>query len=368
MNSRTFVFLSALLFIALQVHGDIQPILKKDFQRDWLVYEGNQYVPFSESNHQAKTIYFLFNPVTFKGDYLQIDMENDFSVFVNRKLLSVARGRYQIAIDTIGLTNSNEVCIAINCNKPIDRFKLSTAIYSTIAKSNEQEEISLQRKATFFNDFVITATLFLFIFFILMVQLNPRLSADYFSFSKMFTLREADDDQFYLRLNSANILFYVFTSLMLGLFMIITNEYLTLSLDFMMQRTTSFGNALLIWLKSSSLILLALFLKIILVFVVSFLFDITDAAGYHFFNFIRVVLVSITFLAIILIGYFVIHGSQAGFIGLLFKSFGWGMGFYIIILFFKLSNRVRFSPIHLFSYICATEILPFLTIVKILYE
>jgi hypothetical protein len=116
------------------------------------------------------------------------------------------------------------------------------------------------------------------------------------------------------------------------------------------------------------LILLFIFLKTVVVYISSSLFDIRESAGYHYFNFIRLLLVVATTLTLILAGYYILNGVEKGVYSFLFETLGWVIGIWTIILFFKLSYRVRFSPIHLFSYICATEILPFLIIVKILYK
>jgi hypothetical protein len=369
MIRSAFSILLVLFLFRAEAESQKKVLQKKDLEKDWLIYSKNEYIPYNQTDKQTRTIYFLVNLQAFKGDFIRIESKADFAVFVNRQLLKQANGSLTIPIDSL-LTqwNSNQIVMALTSENDITTRTLSTKIYSYLPDIGNAEDITLLRPPTFFKDFVITATLFLTIFLILMIQLNPRLSSDYFSVNKIFAFRENDDDQFYLRITSANILFYVFTSLMLGLFLVIVSKFTSVGSDSVILSASSFGGSLLAWANISLVIFALLFLKIVLLFLTSFLFDIKDAAGYHFFNFIRLILIVTTLLSTVIIGYYMLHGSDGDFYSFLFKSLSWVIGIWMVILFFKLSYRVRFTPIHLFSYICATEIIPFLIIVKILYE
>ena len=195
-------------FFSTKSESQNQLLLLKDFQEEWLILSDNQYAPYDPSDAQVSTVYFIINPNTFHGDYLQIESDDEFSVFVNRKLLLTASGSRKISIDSLPADDgTGELLIAVNKKTAITRQTLSTQIFSDHLNQVNTESLPELRKGTFFRDFVITATLFLFVFFILMIQLNPQLSTDYFSLNKIFSLRENDDDQFYLRITSANILF-----------------------------------------------------------------------------------------------------------------------------------------------------------------
>lgn len=370
-NMIRFAFVLAVFLFLLQSEADCQKksLLKKDMQNDWLIHTGKEYLPYDQSDKPVHTIYFYISPRTFEGDYLQLESKSDVRVFANQKLFLVAAGITKISVDSLPKSQTDQVLVAVNQEEKITKQTLSTRMYSEINNNTvAAENLPSLRKPTYFKDFVVTAALFLFVFLTLMIRLNPRLSSDYFSVNKIFSVRETDDDQFYLRITSANILFYVFTSLMLGLFFLVVMEFTHVGFNSIQLTASTFAGTLVAWIKVSLLILALLFLKIILVFIASFLFDIKEAAGYHFFNFIRLLLVIVTLLTLFLVGYYMLHGTNEVFYTFLFGLLSWVIGVWTIILFFKLSYRVRFSPIHLFSYICATEILPFLIIVKILYE
>ena len=62
-------------------------------------------------------------------------------------------------------------------------------------------------------------------------QLNPKLSSDYFSIIKMFFMREGEDSQIHSRITSSiNILFYVYCSLMIGYYLMIIFRFHSRSL------------------------------------------------------------------------------------------------------------------------------------------
>jgi hypothetical protein len=102
-------------------------------------------------------------------------------------------------------------------------------------------------------------------------------------------------------------------------------------------------------------------------FVIALLFGTREVAGFHFLNFIRLSLVSVGLLTLVLVFYFLLHGQRVGVYNFLYMTLGWILTGWIVLFFLKLVNRVRHSVFHLFSYICATEIIPVLVIIKILY-
>jgi len=205
------------------------------------------------------------------------------------------------------------------------------------------------------------------IFLVGVVRLNPKLSSDYFSINKIFSLRESEDDQFYYRITSTNILFYLFTSMLFSLFFSIIGYFLELGGELNVQGARGYWEYLLLWGKVSLMVLGLLLIKIIVTFVIALLFGSREVAGFHFLNFIRLSLVSVGLLTLVLVFYFLLHGQRLGVYNFLYMTFGWILMGWIILFFLKLVNRIRHSVFHLFSYICATEIIPVLVIIKVLY-
>ena len=125
-------------------------------------------------------------------------------------------------------------------------------------------------------------------------------------------------------------------------------------------------SAVLNWLKVSIIVLLLFFGKAVGIYLVSFLFGMKDHSGFQFLDFVRIILMSTLILLMVETSFYLVYGE--GISILVYKLFGWILGAWIILLFWKLLRRSSLSVFHLFSYICATEIIPFLLIIKVLYE
>lgn len=365
MKQPVFVLILFLLFV-VKASGQEKFIVKKDLQTEWLVSTENKYAPFSQSKGEANTIYFTLKPNNFKGDYLVLTSANHFSIMVNGKLLLDKKKKAVLSIDSLEI-NSQEspFFVAIHQEQTIDPLDLATTVQTKVIASTVLEP-EQRRRETSFRDFVVTAVLVLFIFLIGVIRLNPRLSSDYFSVTKLFSLRDSEIDQFYYRLTSGNILFYVLTSLIFAFYLIVIGQFVKIELTEL--NLEGYAAYVLTWLKVSVIIFILLFIKMFIVYVIASLFGVRDIAGFHFFNFIRLLLIFLGFLTLILTTYQLLHGQQKDFYNFFLGVLGWILGGWVILLFLKLTNRVRYAMFHLFSYICATEIIPFLLIVKVLNE
>jgi hypothetical protein len=361
------VLIVVFLFLSGKVRGQ-EFVVKKDLQPDWLIRTEKGYHNFDASEESANTIYFSINPSTYRGDYLLINSPNEFSIFLNSSLLLDQVKQVTFPMDSLKkLTSANLLFIAIHLNHKIGRNNLSTTLCSKVKLTTRVETPLTLRADTSFRDFVVSVVMALLIFLVGVVRLNPKLSSDYFSIAKIFSLRESEDDQFYYRITSTNILFYLLTSMLFALFFLIVGNFLEQGGEFNVQGARGYWEYLLLWGKVSLMVLGLLFIKIIVTFVIALLFGAREVAGFHFLNFIRLSLVSVGLLTLVLVFYFLLHGQRVGVYNFLYLTFGWILIGWIILFFLKLINRVRHSVFHLFSYICATEIIPVLVIIKILY-
>lgn len=361
------IAVTILFLVAVTSKAECQWHLKKDLLSEWKSYVHQTYVPFNKDEKPGRTIYFSVDPTRYKGDYLTLSCAKRFSIFLNNKLLLDKVSRSTLSVDSLREGYPNSVLFfAIHGEEKITSMDLSTKIYSTVSKTSRAENLAYKKNDSSFRDFVVTVVLGLAIFLIIMIRSNPGLSSDYFSITKMFSLRESDSYLFHYRLTRSNILFYVFTSMTLAFYLILIDWFIVSDLGSV--QITSYFLWMMLWLKISLTILVCLLVKIVLVYLMASLFGLKEIAGVHFFNFIRLVLVFISVLILLLGAYTLLGGHQIGVVIFLQSILGWLLGVWIIVLFLKLSNRIRYSVFHLFSYICATEIIPFLLIVKVLNE
>jgi hypothetical protein len=363
-NCLVLLFFSLISFNALSAPKAFT--VKEDLQASWKIFKDGKYQLYT-AQEKVNTIYFSIDAEKFSGDFLRIGSVNDFVMFVNGKLAAISGKDF--SIDSLSNKfGSTALLIAIH-QKNISREYVRTTIETPIALSG----ISLMpesKPSSFFRDFVVIASIILLIMLVVVMRLNPKLASDYFSVSRIFSMREGDDSQIYMRITSStNILFYVFCSLILAFYLMIVFHFISPGYSVSTYvKTQSFLPTFFQWLLMSLLILVAFFVKIILVYVTSVLFGSRDIAGIHFFNWVRLLLIIFGNLSIVLFFYFILHGQNSTFHNVLLKLIAWCLAGWTIIIFLKLRGRSGYSMFHLFSYICATEIIPLLIIITVLYN
>jgi hypothetical protein len=365
-----FTFTLFLAFVLCNtVSGQEKFTVKKDLADQWHFYTNNNYSILSQNEYsKLKSIHFNIETNQFPNDRLLIRSAKSFFVFINGKLIRSHTGYLLLPLDSVATANYSTSLMVTIFQDDINSKDLRTQIISY--QDTERQILSEPKPQSYFKDFVIMAGLSLIIFFVVMLRLHPKLAADYFSVTRILSLREAEDNQSHARFAiSSNVLFYIFSSLLLGLCLIILlyhlpEEYL-LPLTF---RAASFGGVLVQWLKLSTIILVILFSKILLIFSLSNLFGMRGIAGIHFFNWVRLLLIISGSLSTILFVYFISRGHDAQVYVVMLSVIVAALVGWIVIVFLKLNNRVEHSMFHLFSYICATEVIPLLLTIKVLFH
>jgi hypothetical protein len=228
---------------------------------------------------------------------------------------------------------------------------------------------NIKKPNTFFRDFVVIAVLVLLILFIVVTQLT-KLSQNYFSIKRLFSSLDIDDTQQYTRVIScSNILLFTFISLLLSLYLAIIFHFTTDRFDIAwIFNSATFWEAIEQWMKLTLILLLAFVLKILLVFIMSRIFDLKELLGFQIFNWVRIMLVAFGILSICLITFFLSRGVGNS----VYAGFFWAITFvliiWLIILFTRVARRLDYPMFHIISYLCATEIIPLLITVKLLYH
>lgn len=342
------------------------PVVVRDLQGEWMMYVDDRYQPVND--HAApdlKTVYFSINGAAFKGQYLSISAPEEWSLFVDRKLI-LSASKQLLSIDSLARLYPNGLFFGVYSATGVTRLK--TAIVSLLAPAGLQTTNDL-RRPVFFRDYGILASSILLIFFLVLFRTNPQLTLDYFSFAKIFSVQERNENLLASRItSSANLLFYVFCALLTGFLLSAVfysaSAYFPASRFVMIQ---SFSEAFGVWVKLSLFILLLLAAKLVIVLFFSSLFNFRETVSFQFFNFLRFVLFTSVVMALLSLAYFMFKGEQGIFyerlivLALLLMSAG------SVMVLIKLLARAPFSFFHLFSYLCASEIIPLVIIIKIFF-
>src|SRR6185295_16959905 len=197
--------------------------------------------------------------------------------------------------------------------------QLKTQIVSGHSFLFSSTQVIASRPPTFFRDYAILACAILFIFLLVLFKTNPQLTLDYFSFAKIFSVKERNENLLVTRITSSvNLLFYLFCALLTG-FLLSAVFYFAGSFFRVAKgmEIVSVASSFWIWAKLSGFILMLLASKLIIVLLFSSLFNLRETISFQLFNFLRFVLFTAVMMALLSLLYFVFRGSQAQFYELL---------------------------------------------------
>jgi hypothetical protein len=356
------------IFTGISLLAAGQATTIKNLQPEWMTYSDGTYQPATALEAIGNTIYFDVEPLKHADAKLQIESGNPFFIFMNGNLIREGEKKEVFDLDSLSAAGSS-LFFAIHQQNINPRELKTTIIAATSAR--QQADLSIPVKPNpFFRDFAVLSGLIIITLFVAIINLNPKLASDYFSVVKIFSLREADDAQSNARLtSSSNIQFYVASSLLLGFYLILILKHLpdeySLPLHF---EASSFWQLVGQWLRLSMIILMVFGIKIFLIYMLTRLFDMKGLARVHFFNWIRLLLIVVGAFTVIVFIYYISRGQGSGFFAVLLMLAMVALAAWIVVVFMKLNGKTEHSMFHLFSYICATEIIPMVIIIKVLFQ
>ena len=362
-----FFFIFFFLLGFSELLGQTRWFVTEDLRPTWMIFSGNQYVPFNDRHE--KTIYFRLDAANSQGKYLSITSEKEWSLFINGKVKGTYRSGKILSIDSLRQEfHTADLLVAIHKEK-INAKNLRTQIVSQTNAASNIEAAQIPRPETYFRDFVIVGTIVLLILLIVMNQLT-KLNLSYFSVKRLFSSSEADEAQLHPRITSgSNVLYCIFCSLILSFYLNIIFHFTADRFDIAWTyASSSFSSAFWQWIKLSMIVLLVLVIKIVLVFAMSRLFALRELFGFQILNWIKILMVTFGIVNIILIVYFISRGTNPEVYIALFWAIVFVLSAWLVILFAKVARRAGHSLFHIFSYLCATEIIPLLISIKLLYH
>ncbi len=351
-----FLLLSIVILAAAQPGADIL-----DLKSRWQININDQFVSYQ--NESTKAIYFWITPKTDKRHFLVVDGRKRYSVFVNNKLIVQKAGKTRLSVDSLTDLYPNKLFVGVYSENGVHH------IITKLQSDLKIDKPLTLRKGNYFLDFSVLATLMLIICAVLFWRTNPALTIDYLNVNKLFSLQDKDDSTLTLRIaSSVNLLIYLFGSFFTGLMLIIAFHFIGdqfwLSQQFSI---TSTAQAFWHWVVLSLIIYAGLMFKLIWLVLLTSLFAFRDTASFQFFNFMRTILLSVITLAIICVLYFVFGVRDENYFYFLISILSTIFIAGTTVVYFKLMSRMPFHFFHLFSYLCVSEIIPLMVLIKVFF-
>jgi hypothetical protein len=359
------------LLTCSSVFGQEKFTVLKDLKGEWMTYEESSYKPVMKIPvSRLNTVYFELHPARYPaGAYLRLQSDKSYFLFINGKVRGEYQGQVLLNLDSLAQAVYNGHYLLAIHQKKINGKDLISQVILRQPPSSVIEDTAA-RPYSHFRDFVVIAGLLIILLFVLAMRLNPKLAAEYFSIPRMFSSRDADDSQASARLtSSSNVQFYILCSLLIGFYLLIILYNLPPNYA-LPNRFYASGFWMISWqwLKLSVIIFYVFVLKIFIILSLTHLFGMRGMARFHFFNWMRLLLVVFGSATVVLFIYFISHGTRYDFFVVFLSLMVAALITWIVVAFFKLSGRNEHSVFHLFSYLCATEIIPLLITVKVLFQ
>ncbi|MDQ3534085.1 MAG: DUF4271 domain-containing protein [Bacteroidota bacterium] len=227
----------------------------------------------------------------------------------------------------------------------------------------------ISRDFSDFNDFFIIGVIIILILIAILYNGNPKYFQEFYSLPKAISLKIREESYLSVKNISGAYLLFLFVHSFLVSFVALTiiNYHKGFQQLFYFINTSGIWNASLSWLQLS-MIFFALFLaKYLFVKAISLLFNIKGFSTIHFFDFIRMSIIFFLLVLIVLCVFIFSSGSDEYiWFEPLINSIIIFFIFRVFVLFFKLYKYAPFRNLHLFLYICSTELLPLMVGFKIL--
>ncbi len=355
----------ALMIVGKTAYG--QDFLEKENLRlNWVFYDESEKVmlPFLEnSNNRPVAIYLSTELNIGKEAYLMIEIPGNTSLFVDGKYIDhfdVTTVKYfgldslarEIGSDKFQLTLYNKESFE---TRPEARIGFKHKSFDSSINVNPITQRNIDERG----DYLKIIILLVFAFFALLYALFPYELMDFYNFHAIITFRLTDTAiNRYRSITKIQILIIVFQASLLASLLIIAFNYYydPIIPGFFMELNPIIG-----WLILFGIVIILIFLKSVLISVISMLFGIADRVNFYFIEFLRMAMIfySIIFIAL---SYAIINRLYL-VPGLLNVVIIMVIVFNLIrflILFFKFHRNISMKSLHLFSYLCTTELVPIL--------
>lgn len=351
-----------------------QNVRVQDLKGEWLVYNQDQesLVPFVKDFFDQKSINFYLDLNKYQDYHLSLDLPTKTSLLIENRIVFSSKKRVTkfFNIDSLKqLYNADNILISI-FSADINVEKIGSEIVdrnsNQLSNSTETMVDISRRRHNIYIDFFILAVISILASVVFVKQIIKSTFSDYLSVSSTFSIKPKSEALYSIGVfASSNILMYILYGLSLGFMIIMTlasspNELIT---GFQNEKPFQLiGLSLLL----SIVLVILLVLRYFLLRIVGGLYKMKNLVSIQFYDYLRITFFMLLVFFVLLVFNFGIGGSLINTDKSLFVIiFIFLLCLRPLFIFLKLNNLAGIKNLHLFSYICATELIPLTIIVKL---
>ncbi len=351
----------------------------KDLRSQWLTAskDGTHYVPYIKGALlTTPVIGMILNDSEGAGLVLSLCLPERTAIFINNKIIDRTKtsGCRYYDIDSLqSIYNQPSLFISF-FRENLNPGLVTTSLMVKQSRSSilRQEKLTPQIKKRVddhFSDFFVLAILLVAAFYAFLRNRYPKGYRDFFSFSKAFSMSLKEEKLLNQRnMTGTNALFIWMYSLIISLLIILFwKVFQAVPEGFSFVALETVKSCFISWLILSLLAYAVVGMKYLLIKVLCSLLNIDKIALIHFFDFIRIGLIFISATLVVSTAMFLSVFGQILSFNFILIGFMVLLGVRVIILLFKLIGSASHRKIHLFSYLCTTEIIPLLIGIRIFF-
>jgi hypothetical protein len=319
-------------------------------------------LPLLENNSEyPETIHLDVDLDYAKEAYFMIDITENTSLFIENKfvqhydepvvryfLLDSLQEIFQA--DALQLTLFNKEGFEHPGDSKIGFIRRS---FNSAMNVNPISERNMDNGSNYYKIII----LILITFFVILYVYFPAELFDFLSLRLLMTFRYTDTFLTkYRSLTKTQTLVIMYQAALLSAILVVFLNYYNNPLE---QLFIFSINPILSWLLIFVIVLISIFLKIILIGAISSLFGISDRKNFYFIEFLRMAMIfySIVFVIVsyVVINQFYLIDFLLDKLVLIVIIFNLTR---FLILYFKFRSAITIKSLHLFSYLCTTELIP----------
>lgn len=339
--------------------------LIKDLNESWLVYNPslNSYVPLTNLTQKRHTFNIQINTKNYERFLFRVKTSNASEIYINQQFFFETQTQQDTLIpikEIRDFSGKDSVLISVYSQN----IGLKPTYAAIIRKGNTEIGLSAfgyklsPKKSELYKNLLLISLLSILVLIAILKSIDSEKLEIYFNLVRLFSNRKVDD-YLYQNAFSATTLPYLISSSFIISVVLLINRYSFFPLD-----TLGIDNGFLKLtgvVLLNALIILALYLvKYLYLRFIGVFVSVRRFSERHFFEFSRVF--SIGF-AIILLFSLAINSFNLSASWLNITLFLFFL-LWIIRIAFVGRQELGFKNMYLFSYLCASEIIPFILILK----
>jgi hypothetical protein len=363
----------AFLVILFQGYSQIPYDFVGDLKDRWMIEQDGKLVPYT-GNQTSNVIHFNLDRSDCLNCQLLIESGSKGTLYIDHQPVTILEaGSHFFSHDSlISLAMKDHALVSyfsfsdatdlttylVKDQISLERFRSSAEIFSTPLKKDNE-----------FGQFFIIAIILILVLFTILQNLYPRLSADFFSISRTVSSRNLDEVIFKLRFTEKYNLWVITLHAIVFSFLLLTLGHLTDGLFIpYFNIPESLIGSFAKWLGLTMILIFLIISQSVLLSVINAVFGF-DFRSVHFYNHIRYsAIIGGVFLVLLFVFYQGFKIDNSGFYTTLVYIITGLLVLRLFFLFQKLMSSRSNTILHLFSYLCATELIPLVIVIKVLFR